>query len=342
MEKLLSICIPTLDRSVFLNQMLKSIFDQLTPELCDIMEICIDDDSVPDDTEQVVQRYRDRGLIDIVYHRNFKNTGLETAMWDCVAMSSGKYCWIISDDDLVHEGGLQAVVDQLLTDQYDYIIVESTRFDDRIGWIGPAIYDLADEEFINAKEHDAIAEKLFMAMTHVCISIFSRELWDSKGNKEEDTSYKYFTHMKKILQALPDSKKKTKVMSRPVINARAYNYSYANHMLVVFYHHLYRVMDATKCYDQSRMDALRQRIGQWPLFAKITALRQLAFSKAFYGVEGSYLVNYSIYRKIRANLSPKGRRTILMVIATPAPILRAAWRVADKIKQRAEIKERAK
>ena len=329
MDKLLSICVPTLDRSIFLDQLLSSIFAQITPELGSLMEICIDDDSVEDDTAKVVQKYIDRRMVDIHYHRNYRNTGLEQAILDCVAMSHGKYCWVISDDDLVITNSIQTVVDHIITDDYDYLIVEADFFDDRSGWVSGRIYGLEEAEFVNAIEYNTIMQKLFLPMTHICISVFSRELWDYEGNSQDDVSHRYFPHMKRVFHALPNSQKKTKVISHPTIDARAYNQSYSKDNLVVFYHHLPNIIGVCRQYDYATRKTVRVSINN-ASFSHLLNLRMLVHSKAFFGLEGTYHVNFAIFRMIYRNLSIKKRFVVLSVIVTPKFVLRKMWYIAGK------------
>jgi len=330
MDKILSICIPTLNRSLYLEKLLMSIFSQFDSELGENIEICINDDSLQDDTEYVVNLYRAMKTFDIIYHRNYNNTGLENAIFDVVDMGTGKYRWVISDDDLVIKGGIRIVLEQAKTFLYDYIIVEANTFDDRNGWSNERIYCLKNTEYNNKMQFNNILRDLFIPMTHICISIFSKNFWYSSKIRGDDLSFKYFPHMRRIFSMLPMSEKKTLAIATPIIDARAYNYSYTKNNLVIFYHHLFNILDslnnfeaASKCYVKTKVHTH---------FSSLVCIKNLVRSKAFPTLEGSYLVNYDVYRKIRRNLTLKERCIILFVVLVPQHVLRFLWLLLKKIK----------
>ncbi|MCL1883848.1 MAG: glycosyltransferase [Defluviitaleaceae bacterium] len=341
--KLLSICIPTLNRSKTIDKLLASLFNQLTPEIIKLLEVCINDDSIDNDTEAVVKKYIARGEVDIVYHRNHGNTGLERAFLESVELSKGEYAWIMSDDDLFIDGGIKIVLENLQTDEYDFMVIESNNFDDRHGWANTAIYNIKEAVYDNATEYTKIMDDLIIPMTQVCVCIYRRSFWDTFNNKESDVTYKYFPHMKRIYDALPHSKKKTRAIATPIINTRAYGQSYTKYVLIIWYHDLYRIVESNPAYAPVLAN-VRNTISQKAPFRDIKQFRRLIVSKLYFGIlpESTYKVDYDVYKAIRKNLTPKERITMLSVVVTPSIILRIGRKFKNTIallrEKRAEAK----
>ena len=321
MNKLLSICIPTLNRSFYLEQLLDSICQQTTPDMLNDFDLCISDDSADDETEILINKYLNIAKFNIHYKRNYVNNGLEAAILDCISMSSAEYCWVVSDDDLIIEGGIKLVLQHLKTNKYDYMVVESNSFNDKTGKNLFKLYGLEEKEYNNNEQFNEILSAIFIAMTHICVSIFNRIMWSQCLNKDKILKYKYFPHMKVILDKLPQSNKKSLTLSTAVINARAYNYSYARNSLEVFFYHLYIVLDSLDNYTSESKDMVRNKIKK-AMFVKLIRFPALVFSKAFYGMKDNcYLVDYDIYRKIKKNLTHIERIKMLFVISIPKWVL---------------------
>lgn len=94
---LLSVCIPTYNRSIHLRNCLHSIYtNQNLKNLS--FEICISDNCSNDETQGIVRVARNK--IPIRYSRNKTNIGMARNFIECVRMARGKFVWLIGDDDL--------------------------------------------------------------------------------------------------------------------------------------------------------------------------------------------------------------------------------------------------
>lgn len=117
-KPLLTIAIPTYNRSAFLAQLLEVLAPQLVEE--PRVELMISDNSSQDDTPTVVESFREKGLA-LTYKRNETNIGADANFIHCFEMARGEYVWIFGDDDIIVPGGLQAVLRQLETRTYDLL-----------------------------------------------------------------------------------------------------------------------------------------------------------------------------------------------------------------------------
>ena len=94
---LLSICIPTFNRSKQLDNCLNSIL--ISGFNNDNFEVCISDNNSHDDTKFTVDKYKDK--LNINYSKNSENIGFARNAINVVNMAKGKYSWILGDDDLI-------------------------------------------------------------------------------------------------------------------------------------------------------------------------------------------------------------------------------------------------
>ncbi|EJL34955.1 glycosyltransferase family 2 protein [Novosphingobium sp. AP12] len=101
----ISICIPTYNRSTCLAELLDSIIAQATPEV----EVVVADDASPDDTAEVLERYRDR-IPGLVSFRHPVNVGVDRNIAAVTARATGDYVWLMGDDDRVERGGVRRVL----------------------------------------------------------------------------------------------------------------------------------------------------------------------------------------------------------------------------------------
>ncbi len=124
---LLTISIPTYNRSFFLDELLSCLLDQCisNPKL----ELLVSDNNSSDDTPSIVKAYMDRGL-EIRYLRNTANIGADKNFLQCFEKAQGKYLWIIGDDDVVVPGAIGKIIAYLEANDYNLIYVSSYAFDD--------------------------------------------------------------------------------------------------------------------------------------------------------------------------------------------------------------------
>jgi len=125
-RSLLTIAIPTYNRSQFLRELLDSLRGQIAGE--ERVSLLISDNASSDDTEAVVEEERRRGTR-LEYIRNPSNIGSDGNFLQCYERSEGKYVWMISDDDLLRPGAVAKVLSHLEKDEYDLVFVSSSGFE---------------------------------------------------------------------------------------------------------------------------------------------------------------------------------------------------------------------
>jgi len=89
----------------------------------DEVEIVIVDGASSDNTEQVVQEFRQR-FPALRYFRQETNMGVDRDFNRAVELASGEYCWLFPDDDLLKPGAIQTVLSES-SRGYEAIIVNA-------------------------------------------------------------------------------------------------------------------------------------------------------------------------------------------------------------------------
>src|SRR5438552_13258444 len=111
---LLSVTIPTWNRSHFLKEMVLSVITQAERYgLTNEVEVVISDNASTDDTQSVVAELQAHTQVGIKYHRNEANLGAIKNIVQTLELSSGRYWMLYGDDDLMVDGALPRILDTL-------------------------------------------------------------------------------------------------------------------------------------------------------------------------------------------------------------------------------------
>ena len=105
---LLSICIPTYNRSKSLRICLLSILNQTRGYEEDV-EVVVSDNCSDDDTMQAVEWAREYGTLR--YHRNESNVGAGPNFFLLSnELAKGEFCWLMGDDDFLRKDALSRLI----------------------------------------------------------------------------------------------------------------------------------------------------------------------------------------------------------------------------------------
>lgn len=165
---LLTIAIPTYNRAQYLERLLTVLANQILSE--SQIELIVSDNASSDETPNVVDHFKLRGL-PIYYLRNQSNLGPDRNILQCYEQASGKYVWILGDDDLVRPGGIAKVLSHLQAQEYDLVYIASIAFTDATP--PPAhVPDLGFEVFERA---DLLARRVNVFFTFISGNIVNKE-----------------------------------------------------------------------------------------------------------------------------------------------------------------------
>ena len=119
MSKLLSICIPTFNRSNYLHLCLSQFCKQIAPFI-DEVELLVVDNYSTDNTKEIVAEIQ-KLFSFVSYHRQEQNIGADGNFYWCFKHASGKYVWIFGDDDILLDHKLKVVMELLKKNQPDLV-----------------------------------------------------------------------------------------------------------------------------------------------------------------------------------------------------------------------------
>lgn len=102
---LLSICIPSYNRLDCLDNCLNSILISSKNVNNFEFEVCVSDNFSDKDPIEVINKYNKQ--FKIIYNRNKKNLGFALNAIKSVKISTGKYAWLIGNDDLILPNALR-------------------------------------------------------------------------------------------------------------------------------------------------------------------------------------------------------------------------------------------
>jgi abequosyltransferase len=123
-QPLLTIAIPTYNRSAFLELCLKRIgeeLDSLSEDQRSWVKVYIANNASTDNTAEVIFQYQliDTEVFEVVH--NTENIGAERNVAQCYASATTPYVWLFGDDDVILPGKLKLVLDILVKQEIDIL-----------------------------------------------------------------------------------------------------------------------------------------------------------------------------------------------------------------------------
>ena len=122
---LISIIIPVYNSSSYLQETLNSI---LKEELNQVEIICIDDGSV-DNSLDILKSYENKNYIKVI-HQN--NQGASIARNNGLKIAVGDFIWFFDSDDLMIEGSINCIKENIKYNKYDLFITDFCSFENNI------------------------------------------------------------------------------------------------------------------------------------------------------------------------------------------------------------------
>lgn len=104
---LLSICIPTYNRKIYLENCLESIY--ISRKNCKDFkfEVCISDNGSKDNINKIIKKYSKK--LKIKFHKFKRNYGISSNFLKVVDMAEGEFVWTIGNDDLLLPHSLKKI-----------------------------------------------------------------------------------------------------------------------------------------------------------------------------------------------------------------------------------------
>ena len=235
----LSFCIPTYNFGAFIGETLESIISQAG----DDVEIVVGDGASTDDTEAVVRSYQAR-FPGLRYHRFEAKGGIDRDLARTVELSTGRYCWLLSSDDVLKPGACRRILDETRL-EHDVYLFNRTICDRDLRpkrysklWlsnnVGDRVFHLSQRsdllEYLNAS---LSVGALFSYMSSIVVR---RDAWNRIGWDVKFAATNY-AHVGRLLSILLAPAGTLKYISDELVLFRGDNDSfkekgYANRILI--------------------------------------------------------------------------------------------------------------
>jgi abequosyltransferase len=179
MKSILTICIPTYNRSEYLKICLNSIKSNIYG-IEDYVEIYVSDNNSNDDTELVVDSFINTGM-KIYYNKHKQNIGTELNFISLYEKVNTKYFWILCDDDFILPNKLLNIINILKKDDYGLIYMNQIWYDN--------IHDIKNNfnkfETVEIKDHIDFITKINYWITFLSGIIVNKSIIDKELNHSQ-------------------------------------------------------------------------------------------------------------------------------------------------------------
>lgn len=209
---LLSICIATYNRAGYIGETLQSIISQVTNEV----EIVIVDGASTDNTGSVVRGYNEV-YKQIRYVPLSSKGGVDRDFCKAVELAKGKYCWLMSDDDILKQGAVQTVLDEIRHNGYSLIIVNSeVRSVDLSKLVDKRRLQIYENKVYTPLENEKLFVETANYLSFIGCVVIDKHLWDEREKERYFGSA--FVHVGVIFQSTIPSK--ALIIAEPYIMIR--------------------------------------------------------------------------------------------------------------------------
>lgn len=187
MEKpLISICIPTYNRALFLKECLESITRQFSnKEITEKINIFILDNQSKDNTEEIAKNFVD-SFNNIKYIKDSQNRNIIQGIIAVSSLADGEYLWVFSDDDLHSKNSLETIIKFIYKNKPDIIFSNLSGFSDSSPIKYPNLLKATTNNIINSRKEffEYLNKKFYTNIdyyTTLCSNlIIKKSIFDNK------------------------------------------------------------------------------------------------------------------------------------------------------------------
>jgi glycosyltransferase involved in cell wall biosynthesis len=205
---LVSICIPTLGRAKALTRLLGELAGQgyvLNSSVSHLLEVCVSDNASIDDTNLVLLHYKTL-IPNFRTVRQVNRVGFPENLAAAMGLATGRFIWIMGDDDQVMPGGIKRVLEYLgspLNADTNFVLINEAEFCERTGCF------LAQRDCnktrIYAPNHTILEDSTIENLGHISRIILRRECI-SMSLYEERRSWDLMPFLRWIVAAIAEGR----------------------------------------------------------------------------------------------------------------------------------------
>jgi abequosyltransferase len=212
---------------------LGDLISSILPQLNDNIEIVICDNSSDDDTSLIVESLAVNHK-NISYYLNEENIGADRNYLRVVENARGEYCWLMGADDIIKEGAINTILEEIENYQEDVFLIDRDECDLEMNfrvtreWLDSGKprtfrFNTADE-FI---EYFNNCKSLGSLFSYISSIIVKRESWN-KADYDETFNNSYYSHVYKIFSMLLNKEDRgLRYVNKALVKTRMGNDSFA-------------------------------------------------------------------------------------------------------------------
>jgi glycosyltransferase involved in cell wall biosynthesis len=177
-----SICIPTFNRDVYLEGLLRSLFAQLEGLTAEI-EVVVSDNASGDRTPEIASAYS--GHPNFRYVRRNENIGGDRNFLEVVQAATGEYCWLLGDDEILEPAAIERLRALVNREDFDLAVFSTEAH----RWVDERVQFSSYREYV---DHFArVRPETLLESTLISLSVFRRQVWAGVRNKERFLPTRY-------------------------------------------------------------------------------------------------------------------------------------------------------
>lgn len=221
MNELLSICIPTFNRSKHLIQTLEAFLPQVAPHS---IPVYVSDNASTDDTIDMLAKFKQDRYPLLFYKANDCNAGIDRNIANVVAMASSRYVWLFGDDDLPSPIAIERILSNL-NHGYKLIVVNASSYNSDFSIkIEEKRVKLLHDRIYHVTEHERLLIDIASYTTFLGGLVIDKHLWHSIPQEEFIGSD--YVHVAVVFRYIVGHK--ALFLVEPLINIRLGGASWAN------------------------------------------------------------------------------------------------------------------
>lgn len=214
---LLSICIATRNRKNFLLETITCILEQISK---DVEIIIVDGASKDGSKEQIESLNLPPNKLKYFYEEI--NSGVDRDFDKAIEYSSGKYCWLFSDDDLLELNSI-STIKNILQKELDLLVVNSSIHSKFFNKVLCSNILSSEKDILYKNEGEKVFLDLASYLSFIGAIVVRREFWMTRNRNIHHGSA--FAHIGVLFQdPLPSN---VYYLSEPIIKIRYGNSEWA-------------------------------------------------------------------------------------------------------------------
>jgi len=213
----LSICIATMNRAYYLNQLINKIILQYQNNI----ELVIVDGASSDNTSEIISNAKEK-IPNMQYIRLEAKGGVDNDFSLAVQKAKGEFCWLLPDDDLIKPDAIKKIL-MMINNNINLIILNAEIWSKDMKFLLACQAIKIDEDrHYNSLNFNDFFISFSNHMSFIGSVVIRKSIWNKR--KKQKYFGSWFVHVGVIFQDFLDG---IKVIAEPMIKIRYGNASWS-------------------------------------------------------------------------------------------------------------------